>query len=628
MAIEKKLRYIITGSGLNVPYINTMYFDLNTVNLGKHERAWSENGRDKLDGREEKPFHDMIPGYKVFSTRIVRYPDNHLPDPNNPYWTRKCAIEGAQACWVEVGLFHERHDGYNFNGTIVKVRWTKMTTSGKWSTSEWFTGGLNWWIDWSDELVGLMNKDKVSQYLGHWENLGNDIGYFIDLFLGICRCNGYYHVGWINLTQSNPYVTRVNDPWVDSYGTPYTTKVFAYGGGLLSIEANLGNITNIEAVCTYILTHGNLPEFPYIDSEEGGGDGSQDNINDDIPIPPPYEDIWTQINAHGMIGVYRITKSASAQLVNYLYNDNVIAILLKQMFSSPLDAIIDYFYLPLRIKDVSSTKVFIGGHNTNISAEKPNHIFQDFDCGIVNLDEYYGTFLDYAPYTKLYIYLPFVGVHQLNVNYYMGSQIHVLYRVNVIDGSFTVYIESQQRTQWGIRKQVINSFTGNMAYKIPLTQITSTMLSQTFLNTIAGVQGGAYQIAAGLPQTMNNFSNPDFKGPKIGGMGSLQAAMAVGAGNMAMAGLMGGFDCDSVTQHSSNLGYNGIMYPYLIIDRPIQQVPTIFGRNNGYPSFMGRKIDSLSGFTKVLSCHIDSIENATSIEKDMILDILTNGFIA
>ena len=38
-----------------------------------------------------------------------------------------------------------------------------------------------------------------------------------------------------------------------------------------------------------------------------------------------------------------------------------------------------------------------------------------YDCGSLNLNEYWGSALDYSPYTKAEIFLPYIGVKEIDV---------------------------------------------------------------------------------------------------------------------------------------------------------------------------------------------------------------------
>jgi hypothetical protein len=67
-------------------------------------------------------------------------------------------------------------------------------------------------------------------------------------------------------------------------------------------------------------------------------------------------------------------------------------------------------------------------------------------------------------------------------------------------------------------------------------------------------------------------------------------------------------------------------YAYLILNRPIQSLPSGFGENFGYPSNVTRTLSALTGFTQVDEVHLNGI-NATSDELAEIETLLKEGVI-
>ena len=59
---------------------------------------------------------------------------------------------------------------------------------------------------------------------------------------------------------------------------------------------------------------------------------------------------------------------------------------------------------------------------------------QDIDCGYVQIDETFKSIIDYTPFSRLTIFLPFVGFQELDVFMVMNNRLHLVYTVDVLSG--------------------------------------------------------------------------------------------------------------------------------------------------------------------------------------------------
>lgn len=598
-----RIKMMVTGTGITNPYISSLYYDLDTEDFTAPGKLFTLNNRDKLDGRNTKPYHNIVDGKKLFSTKIPKFKIDTPISETEPYATRKCEIVKANKCWIEIGFFHQKIESYNFDGTVVKFRWSSVNNSQWVNMTRWENTGFNGsYIDW-DYGPGHTIKDPdtiVPTMLGHIEEVNGEKSYFVDMAPYIFRTSSNSGLVWGFITQSNPYSNQIE--WCDRYGVPYTTKYITSdvsGFGLIA------NSANMQFAADYILNNAVIPDFPYTDTEEGGGEGSQDNTSDDIEIPDAPGDADSQVRGQGMVGVYEITKSASVLLCDFLYNNNVFNTMVKKLYNNPVDAIMDYFYIPIKPKINTSGHIGLCGMDTGISANIVSSMYSEFDFGTISIEEFYGNFLDYEPYTKISIYLPFVGIRELNANLYMNSTLHIVYRVDVMTGCFVCYLEVSQNTQWGVRKQMVNSYSGNMAIHLPLSNISNTMFTQSIITGLSGVASGATQIALGNP------------------MGAITAGASLA--NMGGSAYMGGTSLETVSRYDGNIGFLGVMYPYVIIERPVANIPFNYGKYNGYNSFIDRKISEVSGFTQVFSIHLDDVTGMLDEEKTELERILKEG---
>ena len=59
---------------------------------------------------------------------------------------------------------------------------------------------------------------------------------------------------------------------------------------------------------------------------------------------------------------------------------------------------------------------------------------QDIDCGRIQINETFKSIMDYTPFSRLTIFLPFIGFQELDVFMVMNKELHVVYTVDVLSG--------------------------------------------------------------------------------------------------------------------------------------------------------------------------------------------------
>ena len=154
-------------------------------------------------------------------------------------------------------------------------------------------------------------------------------------------------------------------------------------------------------------------------------------------------------------------------------------------------------------------------------------------------------------------------------------------------------------------------YAGNCGSQIPLTSITFDQ----FLNTAMGValtcvSAGAAVASAGsavleagdqTDPTGNNLT--DSAGDEQAAMKNLEKVKA--SANRSMLGATANAVLNSKGQynHSGSLssvaGFLGVKVPYLIIKRPNQMIPEMYGKFHGYPSNVKATLSDLIGYTVV-----------------------------
>lgn len=275
--------------------------------------------------------------------------------------------------------------------------------------------------------------------------------------------------------------------------------------------------------------------------------------------------------------LYSIYNPSQAQLNSFgawLWSSNFVDQLLK-LFNDPMQAIIG-LHKVFASPSISGTgNIKVGYIDSGVSSNIVGNQYTTVDCGSISLSEYFGNVFDYEPYTKVNLYLPFIGIVPLSVGEVMRSIIHVVYHVDVLTGACLAEVKIKRDASGGTLFQ----YSGNAAVQYPIS-------SGSYMGIISGIMS----IAGGVAGTI-----------ATGG-----AAMPVLLGAGASVGRMH-TDISHSGSFSGNAGAMGIKKPYLIIDRPQTALAENFSNYIGYPSNSTVKLSSCHGFTKVKEIHLENV---------------------
>lgn len=317
----------------------------------------------------------------------------------------------------------------------------------------------------------------------------------------------------------------------------------------------------------------------------------QDNTGDTGDTPTPAG--MTGTTASGMVSVYNPTKSEVVNFSAWLWTDNILENL-KKILANPIDAIIGMHIMYATPVTGSPENIICGYLDSGVAAKVVTQQYIEVDCGRISIPEYYGTAMDYEPYTQIHIYLPFIGIQALKANDVIGKDLYVKYGVDVLTGTVLATLT----TKLGTSEICCYQFAGNCAVQIPLT-------GGSYAEVIKGIASMAVG-AAGSVVTGNPL-------PLIGG---------------AVAGAMGSsLDVTRSGALGANAGVMGVRKPYLIITRRKVYEAATYSQFYGYPAHKTVRLSSCSGYTRVKSVHIDSISRATDSEKAEIETLLKQGVI-
>lgn len=351
------------------------------------------------------------------------------------------------------------------------------------------------------------------------------------------------------------------------------------------------------------------PESPLKNAERNddenidkGGDGTFDYTSDVIQYD---RDPSFNIADTGFVSIFKPSIDDLKNICGYLWSQDIVKTAIKSMFGSPMDCILSLMYLPVNVPSSANKAIEFGAINTNIIVPVCTTQYASFSCGSIKLDRFTGTSLDYAPFTKVQIYLPYIGYRELDVDEIMGKTIKINYRIEILTGSCLASIL--------VNDNVIYQFSGVCGQQIPVTQINMASAYQSAINVatmaIASTKGTVSN--SGIVANASAHAGADLSG----GVGALQSASSV-------------FGSKNTVSHSGALaGASGILAnqkPYLLIQAPRQSLPKKYEQVSGFPCNIYKKLGDLSGFTVINDVHLKYM-SCTNKEKEELMIILKGG---
>ena len=300
----------------------------------------------------------------------------------------------------------------------------------------------------------------------------------------------------------------------------------------------------------------------------------------------------------GFITMYNPSRAQLIALSNFMWSGLFDLDTYKKLFSDPMESIIGLSIVPVAPTIGGSKNVMFGSIDSGVSMSYLSTQYVQFNCGSVTIDDYVGSFLDYSPYTKISIYLPYIGIHDLSPDDIMNDTINVTYNIDVLSGACGAFISSS-------KKGVLYSYNGSCISNIPLTSINFSSAIQNAISavcsgaaTIAGIATGAAPLtAAGVGGLVNSAANTALNSkPSIQRSGSL----------------------------GGSAGILSVQKPYVIIERPNLSVPANVQKYVGQTSNITATLGTLSGFTMVEYVHIEGVP-ATDEEIKEIEQLLKEG---
>ena len=338
------------------------------------------------------------------------------------------------------------------------------------------------------------------------------------------------------------------------------------------------------------VTTGDGSTFTVKDGDDGSkivtdnDDDGYSNDKDDDENDNDTSDVSSGIGV--LTTTFKMTKERLQQLGRFLWGSNIFDNF-SLICNNPIENIISCKSIPLSLNGTTQ-KIILGNVDTGVNGDKVSNNFTNQNIGSITITEKYHNFLDYAPYTNVIIYLPYVGFKELDTNLVMSKTLSISYTVDIITGGCLCQIKSNNVKLY--------EFNGNMGIDIPITASNRAQVEAGYISSGIGI------------------------------------ASSVASGNIvgAVTSLIN--SAESQYHYASTSSPNPMCVAstnrtcYVILDRPTYQTLKSFNHTRGKKCYLTKTINTLKGYT-ICDEHIDlSGIRATDSEKEELIKILSSGF--
>ena len=300
-------------------------------------------------------------------------------------------------------------------------------------------------------------------------------------------------------------------------------------------------------------------------------------------------------SASALWSVYNPSQAELNSFGAWLWSSNFIDQILK-LFNNPMQSIIGVHKIFASPPVSGSGSITVGYLNSGVSANLVSGQYTTVNCGTVKVREQFGNVFDYTD-THIRLYLPFIGIVDLDTADVMRGSVSVVYHVDVITGACLAEVKITRDGSGGTLYQ----YAGDAAVRYPIS-------SGSYMGVVAGIASAVGGVASAV---------------MTGG-----ATLPLAAG--AVAGGISG--AQTQVQHSGNFSGNagamGGKKPYIIIERPQTMIADDFERYQGRGANVRRTVGQMSGYFKFSDVHTDSISGAAQSEIEAIRAALESGVIA
>ena len=403
---------------------------------------------------------------------------------------------------------------------------------------------------------------------------------------------------------------------------------------------NLIVTNNYQQALDYI-NNGTIPDDARITDSTGKevtlieeDDGKEDSGNK--------KDLWinTEENTHpaqsqlssGTNFFYKMTTAHLTTFITWFWNDidinDILINAVTGLYNNMAECVLSLKYYPLLPKSgdffrTSENPIILGRFSTDANYTKINSCAGNgkicsFDLRKSDTYNLYSSksrphaFTDYAPYTDMYLFLPFYGYHKLDTNMVMGRPLDITYSLDITTGILDYNLKISGTT--------IETLSCTFGIDVPYTLSSMLEMGTNIAKSVADVAISAgTNIATNFQASVipsEDSQQMEVPKPSKGGSNLVGNSFAPPALNIN-------------GKISNGIGLYHCLKPYLIIKHPRYYRANNYGKIEGYPCMKAYKLSDLKGYTECERPQIQKFTSGTPTADEIgeILNILSNGIV-
>lgn len=449
----------------------------------------------------------------------------------------------------------------------------------------------NYNLNWNPDGLGEYSKDSqvVIEFRTKTKN-PLDLGSVYFYFETIPYTDGFFKFNWSDVWQK----LDVGIAIIENIFTNEFT-IFIHS----STNVNGENIKPHTSVAVTLIEKRNFNSDLYKDLvspsdtgdtltiDFGEGKDSDDYYDTDSGENDEHSPtVGYDIGACNLTACYELSVDRLNNIATKLWSEDFFSNILL-LNNSPIENILSCKLLPLSLSG-SESAVKIGNVDMGINGNRLSKTVYRYNIGTIAIPRINNMgFLNYAPYTSITVFLPFIGFKELNTSDIMGRNVSVDYIVDIITGACKAIIT--------VNGYQCYEFDGNCGIDIPLTAGNRSQVEMGYVKAAVGV--------------VSNIANKNISG-------------AISSG---VSGAMQQYHYSTNGSYSPSTGAYEDRTCFFIIDRPQYTEVSKFGHTKGYKCQLSKTIGSLKGFVKTTE-NVD-LSNISAPEycKKKILDLLSSG---
>lgn len=364
------------------------------------------------------------------------------------------------------------------------------------------------------------------------------------------------------------------------------------------------------------------------DSGDNPGNFSEDSDPiDDEGLP---DESSTGAVGTGFSTIFVPTKSQLQHLADVMWGNDIVSFLQNQV-ENIQSMFVSLGIVPFNVPSSGARRVmWLGIVDTAITLNAAANQFHEFNMGSIDMSTNECVYtsksaLDYSPFSKLGIYLPFIGYQELDIDECRDCIIGLKYKIDILSGSCVAQIS--------LNGNPVYQFAGNCMTQIPLSGEDAQTLFTNAVNVgiaAAGARSAGAVASAGdamvegfpgdnMSATQKEYEHAQNAAHVSNARGNLASATANG-----MMGMKPSYSKAGAVSASNSL--LALKQPFLFLTTPRQCIPERYQKYCGFPSNITGLLGSFSGYTVVEDIRLNGLV-ATSSEVEEIYQLLKSGVI-